>query len=189
MISEAFVLKLIGFRISSKFSFSPYLILMSGVTDDVAQVSITSVSGTNSLHPHFGHFEIFGLSTKGFTGKSSTFAKIGSPQSLQYQTGKGTPKYLCLEIHQSHKTFSTQTLYLLCMCSGCHLMSFPILMKSALWFIMSINHCFITAYSTSLPHLSCVWTSCSRSSILTTNPPAWRSSMICFLASLIFMPP
>ena len=37
---------------------------------------------------------ILGLSTNGFTGKSFLSAKITLPQSLQYHTGNGTPKYL-----------------------------------------------------------------------------------------------
>ena len=35
------------------------------------------------------------------------------PVSYTHLTGKGTPKYRCLEIHQSHFRFSTQLLYLL----------------------------------------------------------------------------
>ena len=45
----------------------------------------------NSSQPQV-HFFFFFRSTNGFTGKSSTSAKIGFLHSLQYQTGNGTPK-------------------------------------------------------------------------------------------------
>src|SRR5699024_9641065 len=114
---------------------------------------------------------------------SSSFANTGSPHCLQYHTGNGTPKYLCLDIHQSQAILFTNSSYLVCIYAGCHFISFPIFIKSSLWFIISINHCFITVYSTSLPHLSCVCTSCSNSSIFTIYPPSCKSSMIFFLAS------
>ena len=176
-----------GVKYFSKFSFSPYFILIIGVKDEVAQVSITSFSGINSVHPHV-HFS-FGLSVNGFTGKSSIFARISLPHFLQYQTGNGTPKYLCLDIHQSHDKFCTQLSYLLFICAGYHLIWFPYSKKSFLWSTILINHCGITVYSTSLPHLSCIPTSCSNSSIFITYPLACKSSIICFLASLIFIPP
>ena len=163
--------------------------LISGVTDEVAQVSITSVSGTNSLHLQFGHSFILGFDVNGFTGRSSSVANTGFPQSLQYQTGNGTPKYLCLEIHQSHMILLTHSLYLFCMYEGCQLISLPIFKKSSLWFMISINHCFITEYSTSFPHLSWVWTSCSSSSTLTKAPALSKSSTTFWRASLIFKPP
>ena len=73
-----------------------------GVNEEVAHVSRTSFSGTNSVLPHFEHFFINGLSFNGSTGNCSSLANITSSHLLQYQTGNGTPKYLCLEMHQSH---------------------------------------------------------------------------------------
>src|SRR3989338_1005929 len=69
---------------------------MSGVREEVAHVSKTSFSGSNSLEPHL-HF-LFGLSAKGSTGSCFSSATIISEHFLQYHAGIGTPKCLCLEI-------------------------------------------------------------------------------------------
>ncbi len=78
---------------------------MSVVTEEVAQVSITASSGVHSLHPQAQARG--GWLSRGFTGSWLSSANRGLWQALQYHTGKGTPKYLCLEIHQSHFRFST----------------------------------------------------------------------------------
>jgi len=64
---------------------------MNGVQDDVAQVSITSVSGINSLPQHAGHVVREGLSSVGSMGRVFVSAGIISPHPLQNQIGKGTP--------------------------------------------------------------------------------------------------
>src|SRR3989344_3578403 len=77
-----------------------HLEFICGVSADVAHVSITSFSATNLFDPHL--HKRFGLSFKGLTGSCASSANKASPQFLQYQTGKGMPKYFCLEISQSH---------------------------------------------------------------------------------------
>src|SRR3989338_8063762 len=83
---------------------------MSGVKEEVAQVSKTSFSGSNSLKPHL-HFDN-GLSTRGATGSCFSSAITISLHFLQYHAGIGTPKCLCLEIFQSHFKPSIQFSYL-----------------------------------------------------------------------------
>src|SRR3989344_2736971 len=78
----------------------------------------------NSLDLHFGQ-TVDGLFFIGSTGRSSSFANIGSSHFLQYQTGKATPKYLWLEISQSHCNPLTQLSYLCFMYSGYHFNSLP----------------------------------------------------------------
>jgi len=85
---------------------------MSGVSEEVAQVFMMSVSGMNSLQAHFGHSLISGLSSNGSTGNCDSFAIIVSSHSLQYHTGNGIPNGICLEIHQSHFRPFTQLVYL-----------------------------------------------------------------------------
>jgi hypothetical protein len=62
-----------------------------GVRDEVAHVSMTSVSPRNTLLPQAAHGPR-GWSTVGSTGSSSRPASLGSLHASQYQTGKGTPK-------------------------------------------------------------------------------------------------
>jgi hypothetical protein len=59
--------------------------------DEVAQVSKTAFSGMNSLQLQ-SQFPV-NLVSRGLIGSCSLFAKKGFPQDLQYQTGKGMPKY------------------------------------------------------------------------------------------------
>src|SRR3989338_11045432 len=102
---------------------------MSGVKEEVAQVSKTSFSGINSLLPQL-HL-LLGLSTKGSTGSCFSSAIVISLHFLQYQTGIGTPKCLCLEIFQSHLNPRIQFSYLERICSGYHLIFLPCFMKSS----------------------------------------------------------
>ena len=140
-------------NISSEISlFSPYLALISVVTEDVAQVSKTASSGTNSLHPHSHGYK--GDISKGFAGSCSSSAKIGFLQFLQYQTGNGTPKYRCLEMHQSHFKFSTHILYRFFMCSGYQFISSAAFRKRSFSVNTSIYHCFDGINSTPLPQRS-----------------------------------
>ena len=155
-MSCAFGRRLIGV-ISSLKAFSSYQSrLISGVTDEVAQVSMISFSGINSVHPQEHGF--LGVSFNGFTGRSSISGKFTAPHFLQYQTGKGTPKYRCLDIHQSHSRFSTQLVYLAFMWAGYQLMLSPAFKYSSLLDRMSMNHCFFMVISIGVPQRSCVAT-------------------------------
>ena len=91
-------------------SLSPNLALIKGVTEEVAQVSKTAVSGRNSLTAAAAFFPAV---LPWGSPAADPLRQIPVLQFLQYHTGKGTPKYRCLEIHQSHFRFSTQLLYLL----------------------------------------------------------------------------
>src|SRR3989338_8574999 len=104
-------------------------IAMSGVNDDVAHVSKTSFSLSNSDEPHL-HF-LPGLSTNGSTGNCFSSATIISLHFLQYHAGIGTPKCLCLEMFQSHFKPLIQFSYLAFMCSGYHLIFRPYFMNSS----------------------------------------------------------
>src|SRR3989344_4867956 len=129
-------------------------IAMSGVKDEVAHVSKTSFSGTSSFEPHLHLCN--GLSTNGSTGSCFSSATRTSPHFLQYQTGIGTPKCLCLDMFQSHFKPLIQFSYLAIMCPGCHFIFLPNFMKSSFRSRYLMYHCFETMYSTTVPHLS--WT-------------------------------
>src|SRR5271157_6009375 len=166
-MSFAWTLRLIGKIKSIYFSSRPHLAFISGVRDDVAQVSSTSVSGSNSMPPHFAHVPS-GLLMSGSTGRSSSMANLGSPHFLQYQTGNGMPKYLCLEMLQSHFRPLTQFSYLTIMNSGCHFTCLPSSMNFPLRSRYLMYHCFLTMSSISVLQRSCTLTLCSMSSSLVT---------------------
>src|SRR3989344_3236170 len=136
---------------------------MSGVKEDVAQVSKTSFSGSKSekLHLHFDN----GLSTRGSTGSCVSSAIIISLHFLQCHAGIGTPKCLCLEIFQSHFKPSIQFSYLTIICSGCHFILLPYFMKSLFKSRYLMNHWSVFNISISVSHLSCTLTTCSIGSI------------------------
>src|SRR3989338_640269 len=92
-------LKLIGNNFLCS-ALSNSSIAMSGVKDEVAHVSRTSFSGIKSSEPQL-HL-CSGLSASGSTGNWDSSAIMDSPHFLQYQTGIGMPKCLCLEMFQSH---------------------------------------------------------------------------------------
>ena len=100
--------------ISSLF-FIPQFETIWGDIEEVNQVSKTSCSPIKPL----GLFLWFsvnpgGVSITGSIGKSFIFGKITLSKSIvlfsskRYQTGIGTPKNLCLLIHQSKDKFSVQ---------------------------------------------------------------------------------
>jgi len=76
-----------------------------GVSDDVAQVSITSVSARKVVLPQAQGRA--GGRSAGSTGSSASSATAISPHSSQYHSGKGTPKARWREMHQSQLRFST----------------------------------------------------------------------------------
>src|SRR3989344_627575 len=102
MMSCACGLRLIGKIFLCSGEFSAQSELICGVKEEVIHVSRTSFSGTNSREPHFGHLFTGGLSSSGSTGSCFSSATISVSHFLQYHTGKGTPKNLCLETLQSH---------------------------------------------------------------------------------------
>jgi len=128
--------------------------MMSGVRAEVAQVFMMSCSGINSLHLHFGHSLINGLSSSGSIGNWDSSAIIGSSHSLQYHTGNGIPKGICLEMHQSHFKPLTQLVYLCFIWSGCHFTSLPHFIMSSLMSRYFTNHCFEFLNSIGVWHLS-----------------------------------
>ena len=94
-----------------------------GVTEDVAQVSMTSVSGSTSSAEYPS-----GRSIVGSTGRRSggeTRIRPLSPRRLEYQTGKGTPKWRWRDIAQSHFSACTQDSKRWRICSGCQTISLP----------------------------------------------------------------
>ena len=76
-----------------------------GVSEEVAQVSITSVSGWKAVLPQAQGRR--GWRSAGSTGSSSSSARAISPHASQYHNGKGTPKARWREMHQSQLRFST----------------------------------------------------------------------------------
>src|SRR3989338_3234490 len=82
-----------------KKSYSPWwaqLLAISGVTEEVAQVSNTSVSPVKLLEPQ-GHF-FLGLSLRGSMGSSDTAGRSRAWHFLQVHTGMGMPKWRWREI-------------------------------------------------------------------------------------------
>src|SRR3989344_6657285 len=127
-----------------------------GVNEDVAHVSSTSFSPTKSLEPHL--HALFGLSFTGSTGRSFSSGRTISPHFLQYHTGIGTPKLLCLDMHQSHCRPLTQLSNLFFMKAGCQLSFSPALRNFSLGSRYLMNHCGVSSISMSVPHLSWVFT-------------------------------
>src|SRR3989344_3785537 len=178
-MSEACGLKSIG-----TCSEMPYVVnAICGLTEDVAQVSITSFSGSNSAEPQ-SHF-FFGLSFKGSTGKSFTSARIMLLHCLQYHKGKGTPKNLCLLMHQSHCRFSTQCSYLFFMNPGYHAIRFPASIHSSFLSSMRVNHCLVFKNSIGVSQRSCTFATCLIFFWLLSSPAAFKSSRIALRACLI----
>ena len=88
---------------------------ISGVSEEVAQVSITSGSPTKPPgRPRWSSVKPSGASVDGSTGSrpspgTSGRSKSGSPSSpTGYHTGKGTPKNRCRLMFQSLPSPSTQ---------------------------------------------------------------------------------
>jgi hypothetical protein len=128
---------------------SKKLELIIGVRLLVAQVSKTSSSGIiSSLLYHTGK------SLSGFIGVFFISHKIISQVFFSYQTGIGTQKYLCLEIHQSHFRFVTHSSYLFFINAGCHFISSHIFNNSSFISRILINHCLTFNISMGVEHLS-----------------------------------
>src|SRR3989338_1964668 len=151
--------RLIGYSFFCSFLSLNSSIDISGVNEEVAQVSKTSFSPMNSLEPHL-HF-LFGLSASGSTGSCFSSAINASLHFLQYHTGIGTPKCLCHEMFQSHFNPLTQLSYRFRMCSGCHFILLPLESNSSFRSRYFMNHWSVATYSMSVPHLSCTLTACS----------------------------
>src|SRR3989338_8413479 len=145
-------LKLIGLSFFEISFFENNSIAMSGVSEEVAHVSRTSFSGSNSSEPHL-HL-CSGLSTRGSTGSCFSSAKLASLHFLQYQTGIGIPKCLCLEMFQSHFSPKIQFSYLTLMCSGYQFIFLPYSIKSSFNSRYFTNHWSIATNSIGVPHLS-----------------------------------
>ena len=86
-----------------------------GVSDEVAQVSMTSGSPTNpSGRPRWSSAHPAGTSVDGSTGSWSSVANIGRSNAISpvsstgYHTGNGTPKKRCRLMFQSPFRPSTQ---------------------------------------------------------------------------------
>src|SRR3989338_3959756 len=159
---------------------------MSGVREDVAQVSKTSFSGSNSEEPHL-HL-VFGLSTKGSTGSCFSSAIAISLHLLQYHAGIGTPKCLCLEMFQSHFRPSIQFSYLTLICPGCHFILLPYFMKSLFRSRYFMNHWSVLRISISVSHLSCTLTTCLIGSIFSILFSSFNASTTAFLAFFTCIP-
>src|SRR3989338_8393754 len=185
-MSRACGRKLIGCNDFCSFLSSNNSSAMSGVNDDVAHVSSTSFSPINSFEPHLHLCN--GLSTKGSTGNCFSSATAVSLHFLQYQTGIGIPKCLCLDMFQSHFSPLIQFSYLARMCSGYHFIFLPYFMKSSFKSRYLMNHWSTATYSISVSHLSWVLTTCFIFSSLTIAPSFCRSSITFFLASSLLIP-
>src|SRR5437763_6725492 len=78
--------------------------------DESIHVSSTSVSPRSSRLPHLGHFSSGGLSLRGSTGRLFSSGMIVDSHFVQYQTGIGVAKILCLEINQSQSRDTAQSM-------------------------------------------------------------------------------
>src|SRR3989344_3213939 len=155
MMSWPCVLAVIGI-IFILLSFSPHFAFISGVIADVVQVSMMSVSGTNSFEPHLHFF--FGFVFMGSTGSWLSSASAVSPHFLQCHAGNCTPKYLCLDMHQSEFRPSTHCLYRTLMCSGNHLTFIPSSIHFSFISSTRMYHCCEIWNSAGVPHLSWILT-------------------------------
>src|SRR3989338_11492419 len=173
-MSRACGRKLIGCNDFCSFLSSNNSSAMSGVNDDVAHVSSTSFSPINSFEPHLHLCN--GLSTKGSTGSCFSSATTILLHFLQYQTGIGIPKCLCLDMFQSHFRPLIQFSYLARMCSGYHFIFLPYFMNSSFKSRYFMYHCFVFIISMSVPHLSCTLTACCKDSIFLIAPSFSKSS-------------
>ena len=115
MISWAWGRRSMGKTRANRSGSSSHPPAIWGVSEEVAQVSITSGSPTNPPGcPRWSSMYPSGLSVDGSTGSRSSSAKSGrsktaSPaSSTGYQTGKGTPKNRCRLMFQSPLSPSTQ---------------------------------------------------------------------------------
>src|SRR3989338_10874928 len=153
---------------------------MSGVNEEVAQVSRTSFSPMKSNEPHLHLCK--GLSTRGSTGSCFSSATVGSPHFLQYHTGIGMPKCLCLEMFQSHFRPLIQFSYLAVICSGCHFILLPYFMKSLFKSRYLMNNWSVFRISISVSHLSCTLTTCFIGSIFSILFSCFNASITSFLA-------
>src|SRR3989338_8730538 len=181
-MSWACGLKLIGWSFFRPFSSSNNSIAISGVSEEVAQVSKTSFSPINSFEPHLHLCN--GLSTKGSTGICFSSATIISLHFLQYHTGIGIPKCLCLDMFQSHFKPRIQFSYRERICSGYHFIFLPYFMKSSFKSRYLMNHCSVVKISMSVSHLSWTLTTCLIGSIFAI---LFSSSSALITASLAFL--
>src|SRR6267143_588668 len=78
--------------------------------EESIHVSRTSVSPRSSRLPQLGHFSSGGLSLRGSTGRLFSSGMIVDSHFVQYQTGIGVAKILCLEITQSQSRDSAQSM-------------------------------------------------------------------------------
>ena len=115
MISCDCARRFIGNTRANRSSSVPQRAVISGVSDDVAHVSITSGSATNPPGaPRWDSAYPGAASDAGSTGSADSSGTIGDeytgdPEaSTGYQTGNGTPKNRCREISQSPASPDTQ---------------------------------------------------------------------------------
>ena len=115
MMSCAWGRRSIGKTRANRSGSSSHPPAICGVSDDVAQVSMTSGSPTNPPgSPRWSAAYPSGTSVDGSTGSRSSDGKIGVSKSISpsastgYQTGRGTPKKRWRLMFQSPVRPSTQ---------------------------------------------------------------------------------
>src|SRR5690606_19637399 len=143
-------------------------------------------SPSNSVDPHSQ--TISGFSLVGSTGSMSSLAAWTLPHRVQYHTGIGVAKILCLEMHQSQSMEPVQLRSLVFMCSGIHFISSAASLTSGMSFLTATNHCFLTRISMGVLHLQQVPTFCFTGSFFTRKPSLSRSSTIFSLHSAMVKP-
>ena len=126
-----------------------------GVSEEVAQVSITSGSPANPPGwPRWWLSYPGGTSVEGSTGRSCSRAGIGWPcstcpaSSIGYQTGNGTPKKRWRLMHQSPLSPWTQSSKRALMYGGVPLELAARSISSSRWSIVRMNHCRLVTIST-----------------------------------------
>src|SRR6266571_2322002 len=143
---------------------------IAAVMDESIQVSRTSFSPRNSRPPHLGQVFSGNLSFLGSTGRSPSSGMIVDSHFVQYHTGIGVAKILCLEITQSQSRDSAQSMSR-CLAKGGTQSSFPV--HSTTFCVRSrvfMNHWGLAMISTGVWHRQHVPIFCCIVSVLLSSP-------------------
>ncbi len=157
--------------------FPSHPVTWSTDIDESIQVSSTSFSPVNADPPHRGQ-GLFGLSTVGSIGRSSSEGRIISPQASQNQTGIGVANILCRDMHQSHSIDSAQFSSLASICSGDQDI-FRAASRISSWWILT-NHWRSERISIGVLHRQQVPTRCSSASCRERIPASSISLRMAF---------
>ncbi len=137
----------IGNSRSNRAGSSPKPPAISGVSEEVAQVSNTSGSPAKPPgRPRSAAVKLSGASTAGSIGRRSALGAIGWSRStvpsgpIGYHSGTGTPEKRCRLTSQSPVRPSTQSSKRRRMNGGCQSSSRPLASRRSRWASSRMNH-------------------------------------------------